>query len=127
MLTKPRSGGGLLLLRRKAPLKRRSVAYFCSGAHKGFNHHQENRVLKEGDRRETSRRLTMRSTTGDGGADTSVTVALSPVIESLCHGKDKYQPAPTPDNGARLKYPVSQESPTANALLVVLNPVRRMI
>jgi hypothetical protein len=31
--TKPRSGGGLLLLRRKAPLSRRSVAYFCSGAH----------------------------------------------------------------------------------------------
>ena len=33
LLTKPRSGGGLLLLRRKAPLARRSVAYFCSGAH----------------------------------------------------------------------------------------------
>ena len=33
MLTKLRSGGGLLLLRRRAPLKRRSVAYFCSGAH----------------------------------------------------------------------------------------------
>jgi hypothetical protein len=33
-LTEPSSGGGLLLLRRKAPLKRRSVAYFCSGAHK---------------------------------------------------------------------------------------------
>ena len=32
-LTKQSSGGGLLLLRRKAPLKRRSVAYFCSGAH----------------------------------------------------------------------------------------------
>ncbi len=32
-LKKPRSGGGLLLLRRKAPLTRRSVAYFCSGAH----------------------------------------------------------------------------------------------
>ena len=28
-----RSGGGLLLLRRKAPLTRRSVVYFCSGAH----------------------------------------------------------------------------------------------
>ena len=36
MLTKPSSGGrptGLLLLRRKTPLARRSVAYFCSGAH----------------------------------------------------------------------------------------------
>ena len=32
-LMKPRSGGGLLLLRRKAPLSRRTVAYFCSGAH----------------------------------------------------------------------------------------------
>jgi putative transposase len=32
-LTKPRSRGGLLLLRRKAPLPRRSVAYFYSGAH----------------------------------------------------------------------------------------------
>ena len=32
---KQRSGGttGLLLLRRKAPLSRRSVVYFCSGAH----------------------------------------------------------------------------------------------
>jgi hypothetical protein len=35
--TKPVSGGGLLLLRRKAPLKRRSVAYFCSGAHNKIN------------------------------------------------------------------------------------------
>jgi putative transposase len=33
-LTKPRSGGGLLFLRRKTPLPRRSVAYFYSGAHK---------------------------------------------------------------------------------------------
>ena len=33
MLTEPRSGGGLLLLRRNAPLTRRTVAYFCSGAH----------------------------------------------------------------------------------------------
>ncbi len=33
-LTEPSSGGGLLLLRRKAPLSRRSVAYFCSGAHR---------------------------------------------------------------------------------------------
>ncbi len=32
-LTKPRSGGGLLLPRRKPPLTRRSVAYFCSGEH----------------------------------------------------------------------------------------------
>jgi hypothetical protein len=32
-LTKPRSGDVLLLLRRKTPLTRRSVAYFCSGAH----------------------------------------------------------------------------------------------
>ena len=32
-LTEPSSDGGLLLLRRKAPLSRRSVAYFCSGAH----------------------------------------------------------------------------------------------
>jgi hypothetical protein len=32
-LTEPSSRGGLLLLRRKAPLKRRSLAYFCSGAH----------------------------------------------------------------------------------------------
>jgi hypothetical protein len=31
---KPKSGGGLLLLRRKTPLPRRSVAYFYSGAHK---------------------------------------------------------------------------------------------
>ena len=31
-LTKPKSGG-LLLLRRRAPLTRRTVAYFCSGAH----------------------------------------------------------------------------------------------
>jgi hypothetical protein len=30
---KSRSGGGLLLLRRKTPLTRRSVAYFHSGAH----------------------------------------------------------------------------------------------
>jgi hypothetical protein len=30
---KPKSGGGLLLLRRKTPLPRRSVAYFYSGAH----------------------------------------------------------------------------------------------
>lgn len=30
---KSESGGGLLLLRRKAPLTRRSVAYFCSAAH----------------------------------------------------------------------------------------------
>jgi hypothetical protein len=29
--TKPKSGG-LLLLRRRAPLTRRTVAYFCSGA-----------------------------------------------------------------------------------------------
>jgi hypothetical protein len=28
-----RSGGGLILLRRKTPLPRRSVVYFCSGAH----------------------------------------------------------------------------------------------
>jgi len=33
---KPRSGGGLLLLRRTTPLPRRSVVYFCSGAHNGF-------------------------------------------------------------------------------------------
>jgi hypothetical protein len=33
MLTKPSSGGGLLLLRRNTPLTRRTVAYFCSGAH----------------------------------------------------------------------------------------------
>jgi hypothetical protein len=32
-LTKPISDGGLLLLRRKTPLSRRSVAYFYSGAH----------------------------------------------------------------------------------------------
>src|ERR1039458_626772 len=32
-LTKIRSGGGKLLLRRKTPLTRRSVAYFHSGAH----------------------------------------------------------------------------------------------
>jgi hypothetical protein len=32
-LTEPSSGDGLLLLRRKAPLSRRPVAYFCSGAH----------------------------------------------------------------------------------------------
>jgi hypothetical protein len=36
-LTKTRSGGGKLLLRRKTPLKRRSVAYFHSGAHKAAN------------------------------------------------------------------------------------------
>jgi type I restriction enzyme R subunit len=35
-LTEPSSGDGLLLLRRKAPLSRRSVAYFCSGAHTKF-------------------------------------------------------------------------------------------
>ena len=28
-----RSGGGLILLRRKTPLPRRSVVYFCAGAH----------------------------------------------------------------------------------------------
>ena len=33
--TKIRSGGGKLLLRRKSPLTRRSVAYFHSGAHIG--------------------------------------------------------------------------------------------
>jgi hypothetical protein len=33
MLKEPSSGGGLLLLRRDAPLTRRTVAYFCSGAH----------------------------------------------------------------------------------------------
>jgi hypothetical protein len=33
-LMKPKSGGGLLLLRRKTPLPRRSVAYFYSGAHR---------------------------------------------------------------------------------------------
>jgi hypothetical protein len=32
-ITEPESGGGLLLLRRRTPLPRRSVAYFCSGAH----------------------------------------------------------------------------------------------
>jgi hypothetical protein len=37
MLTEPRSGGGLLLLRRRAPLSRRTMAYFCSGAHTGRN------------------------------------------------------------------------------------------
>jgi hypothetical protein len=36
-LTEPKSGGGLLLRRRKAPLSRRSVAYFCSGAHTWSN------------------------------------------------------------------------------------------
>ncbi len=35
MLTESSSGGGLLLLRRNAPLSRRTVAYFCSGAHSG--------------------------------------------------------------------------------------------
>ena len=34
MSVKQRSGGGLLLLRRKTPLPRRSVVYFCSGAHR---------------------------------------------------------------------------------------------
>jgi hypothetical protein len=33
MLVKPRSGGGLLLLRRKTPFPQCSVVYFCSGAH----------------------------------------------------------------------------------------------
>src|SRR5664279_852886 len=33
-LTKTRSGGGKLLLRRRAPLRRRTVAWFCTGAHK---------------------------------------------------------------------------------------------
>ena len=32
-ITKPESGGGLFLLRRRTPLPRRSVAYFSSGAH----------------------------------------------------------------------------------------------
>src|SRR5271163_202964 len=32
-LMQSESGGGLLLLRRSAPLTRRTVAYFCSGAH----------------------------------------------------------------------------------------------
>jgi hypothetical protein len=32
-LTKTRSGGGKLLLRRRAPLTRRTVAQFCTGAH----------------------------------------------------------------------------------------------
>ena len=40
-LTEPSSGGGLLLLRRKAPLSRRSVAYFCSGAHTSRRHIQQ--------------------------------------------------------------------------------------
>jgi hypothetical protein len=30
---KPRSGGGLVLLRRTTPLARRNTAYFCSGAY----------------------------------------------------------------------------------------------
>ena len=34
MSAKPRSGGCLLLLRRRTPLTRRSVVYFCSGAHR---------------------------------------------------------------------------------------------
>ena len=45
-LTKPRSGGGLLLPRRKPPLTRRSVAYFCSGEHKGLVTNQADAVLK---------------------------------------------------------------------------------
>jgi len=36
-------GGGLLLLRRKAPLTRRSVAYFCSGAHR-YSERRNSRV-----------------------------------------------------------------------------------
>src|ERR1035437_862593 len=36
LLTKTRSGGGKLLLRRKTPHKRPSVAYFHSGTHTGY-------------------------------------------------------------------------------------------
>jgi integrase len=48
MHTEPSSGGGLLLLRRKAPLKRRSVAYFCSGAHNSIGTIVKRALLRAG-------------------------------------------------------------------------------
>jgi hypothetical protein len=42
-LTKPKSGG-LLLLRRRAPLSRRTVAYFCSGAHNLWHSCRQGRI-----------------------------------------------------------------------------------
>ncbi len=42
VFAKPRSGGGLHLLRRRTPLTRRSVVYFCSGAHSRPKMHRRN-------------------------------------------------------------------------------------